>query len=159
MFLVTLGSGIVPGSKSIGFAASACRAPAIGQHDAQTLDPAPRGPVLEAARSAGIGGDGSTDASRCFGGVGRIKLAGPLRGGVQIAEQNSGPAIAWPSLTSRRVSLSSEITHPPKGTRAPVTPVPAPATVTGISAALASRSASHTPASSSGMINRSAWPR
>ena len=158
MFLVTFRQRNLAGSKSIA-SPRGIRAPFHPRTLPATRDPAARGAVSEAARAAGIGRDGSTDAGRSFGGVGRIELAGALRRGMKSLSNTPAPAMA-PWMNSKPVNFSSEITQPPSGTpRAgdagagagdgdgPAGHGPAAAQRGGQSASLA------------GTINRSAWPR
>src|SRR3989442_8896589 len=67
--------------------------------------------------------------------------------------------MARPSRISSRLSFSSESKAPPCGTRPPVTPVPAPATVTGTDAFDARSRKAITSASLSGVTISSASPR
>src|SRR3989442_15875588 len=67
--------------------------------------------------------------------------------------------MARPSRISSRLSFSSESKAPPCGTRPPVTPVPAPATVTGTPAFNARSRKAITSASLAGVTISSASPR
>ena len=111
---------MVPGSKSMASPRRDVEDAAIGEHHAQ------RAPPSGAWRRSG------SCASRwrwwrwCrrwtadgLGGVGRIELAacaGPRR--ADRAAERRRPRWRSPGWTSRRLSFSSESTHPPKGTRA-----------------------------------------
>ena len=64
--------------------------PAVDQRDAEPLNPAAGGSVFEAARAAGIGGDGAAEEGHGFGGIRGIKLVGGLGGGVEFVEGGAG---------------------------------------------------------------------
>ena len=56
---------------------------AVHQRDSQPENVPARAAVAKAARSAGVGGDGSADAGGALGGIGRIELAGARGLGLQ----------------------------------------------------------------------------
>ena len=63
---------------------------AIHQRHSQPENVAPRAAIAEAARSAGVGGDGSADAGGALGGIGRVELAGARGRRLQRFERDAG---------------------------------------------------------------------
>ena len=69
------GRGISGTGKSTWSPRWTCEHAAIHQRDAQPENVPARAAVAEAARAAGVGGDGSADARGPLGGIGRVELA------------------------------------------------------------------------------------
>ena len=63
---------------------------AIHQRDSQPQNMAAGAAVTKAARSAGVGGNGSANAGGALGGIGRIELAGARSFALQRIERHAG---------------------------------------------------------------------
>ena len=88
--------------------------------------------VKKAARSGSVRRDRAADQSGDLGGVRSVELFAAGRRGLQLAKKDARAHTRGSLMDNDVAKALRETTTPPKGTRPPVMPVPAPAMVTGV---------------------------